>query len=198
VSDFTHGRLVGLLAEADRIIFRHDVDYDPECALRMAEVEHDHHVRATYYIMGRGSYNPFAADVKRILYGILALGHDLGCHVDLGLPRDAGVPDWVMSRAAIREHRLLSAEYPVTRKVSFHAPPSAVYWRDVHGFDHAMSANWRDRYLADSRGVWRDSPEDALEALRPGERLQLNLHPEWWFWPAEKADEWRVVEAAKP
>lgn len=196
MTDFSRERLVGLLAHADRLTLRHDVDYDPACALEMAQLEHDHHVRSTYYIMGRGVYNPFSLDVKRILYAILALGHDLGSHVDLGLPRDADVPSWVMTRAAVKEHRLLSTEYPMTRKVSFHAPPHAVYGRDVPQFEHAMAgpADW----LADSRGVWRESPEERIAALEPGQRLRLNLHPEWHFWPQEKADEWRAIEAAKP
>lgn len=200
VAEFARERLVSLLSYGDRIALRHDVDYDPLCAEYMAELEHGHGVRSTFYFMVRGPYNVFGFDCDRIIRRITSLGHSVGVHVDLNLPRDAQPPDWLIEKTATAQYRLLNVGYPwIERKVSFHAPPHAVAWRHVAGFDHALSPQWRGLYLADSRGVWRENPEDFIESLlRDGHRPQLNLHPEWWFWPVEKADEWRQIEAAKP
>lgn len=175
--------------------WRHDVDYDPTCALEMAAVELSCHVRSTYFIRARGPYNPFSIEVRGILHGIQACGHQLGIHVDLELSRDTLTPDWLLERATLRDYKLLSSEYTVSRQVSFHAPPRDVYWRDVPGFEHALHRGWKDRVVSDSRGVWHGDPDAMLAGNDP---VALSLHPEWWHWPQEKADEWRVIEAAKP
>lgn len=196
MTGFTRERLVGLFAmDRHGVRFRHDVDYDPVCALEMAELEADCGVHADYYIRIRGPYNPFSDDLQQILHTILLLGHRLGVHVDLGLPRDAETPEWLLERATTRDYRLLSSEYPVDRIVSFHAPPRSVYWRHVPGYTHALTIRWKDRTVTDSRGIWHGDPE---AMIADGGLVSLNLHPEWWMWPQDKADEWRIIEAGKP
>jgi hypothetical protein len=197
-TDFTRGRLRGLLgATHPLVVWRHDVDYDPACALQMAELEREHGVRATYYLMPRAEdYNVFAPSVRDIIRGILACGHQLGVHVNLELPREATVPTWYLAATCYADYKLVATNYEgIQRKVSLHAPPQDARWRDIPSFDHAMSAYWEHRYLGDSRGVWHEPPE---ELLARGDAVQLNLHPEWWFWPEAKADEWRRLEAGKP
>lgn len=192
---FTLDRLAGLLSYP-RVFWRHDIDYHPACALEMAEFEALHGVKATFYVMARSEdYNAFSPSVRNVLYGILSHGHELGIHVDLTLPRDASTPPWLLARHASADYRLLSSVYPVTRQVSFHAPPTDVYWQPVPGFDHALGPQWADRHIADSRGVWRQEPE---QFLRENERAQVSLHPEWWFLPPAEADCLRAQEAAKP
>jgi hypothetical protein len=193
---FGSGFLTDLFAlDRPGVVWRHDVDYDPACALQMAELEKRCGVQATYYIRARGPYNPFSDDVRRVLHGIVAFGHRLGVHVDLGLPRDADAPGWLLTRTVERDYLLLLLEYPVTRRVSFHAPPRAVYGVDVPGFAHAFAGEWKNRTVSDSRGVWHGDPVEALLGDHP---VCLSIHPEWSFWPEETAAEWRVLEAAKP
>ena len=99
MTGFGREALRGLYAlDRPEVHWRHDVDYDPACALLMAELERDCHIRSTFYVMARGPYNPFSLELRKILYGILACGHSLGLHVDLGLPRDAETPAWLLSR----------------------------------------------------------------------------------------------------
>ena len=196
MTGFGREALRGLYAlDRPEVHWRHDVDYDPACAVLMAELERDCHIRSTFYVMARGPYNPFSLELRKILYGILACGHSLGLHVDLGLPRDAETPAWLLSRAALHDFRLLVSEYPVKRSVTFHAPPRSVYWRDVPGFEHAAHGGFRDRLVSDSRGVWHGDP---VELIKGGGSVLVSTHPEWHFWPVETADEWRAVERVKP
>lgn len=197
MTPFTREGLQSLFAlDRPSVKFRHDVDYDPACALEMARAEQAAHIRATYFVMARGThYNPFSRTTTEVLHGIIAAGHQLAVHVDLGLPRDADTPGWLLSRAATADHRLLSQEFPVTREVSYHAPPRSVYWQHVPGFEHALQPTWEGRLVSDSRGVWHGDPVELLKRTDP---VQLLTHAEWWFWPQEKADEWRALEAAKP
>ena len=177
------------------IKWRHDIDYDPNCALELARLEHACHVRSTFYIRARGPYNPFSPDVRNVLYGILACGHRLGVHVDLELPRDAPTPPWLLARRTTHDYRLLASEYRIDRTVSFHAPPRAIYGMPVPGFEHVFQGSWPDRTVSDSRGVWHGAPVELLTGSGPA---CMSVHGEWHFWPEEKADEWRLLEAAKP
>ncbi len=195
--DFSIERLERLLQTDMDTEWRHDVDYDPDCALKMALLEQTLGVQATYYVMARSeSYNPFAPNTNRVFRKIADAGHMLGLHVDLQLPRPAKVTTERMVDACIQDRALLSRVLPVIDAVSFHAPPNDVYWRDVPGFEHALGPEWEGRYIADSRGVWRDSPEQRLAF--PDGPVQVNLHPCWWFWTAELAEERRRQEALKP
>ena len=159
-------------------------------------------VKATYYFMVRGPYNPFQPENMEIIRRIRALGHRIGLHVELGLPRDADTPDWLLRRACSMEHTLWAVGFGhgfVTRQVAFHAPPQSIYWRNVNGWEHALSPRWEGLYLSDSRGVWKQDPLEFIEdTLERGERPQILLHPEWWFWHPEKADTQRGLEAVKP
>jgi hypothetical protein len=59
------------------IILRHDVDRLPEQALRMAKIEHEMGVKASYYF--RCQRNGFE---KNIITDVAALGHEIGYHYE--------------------------------------------------------------------------------------------------------------------
>ena len=196
-TNFSLERLERLLKTGTKVEWRHDVDFDPDAALQMAHLEHKHGVQSTYYVMCQSeSYNALAPNVMQTFKTIIGYGHQLGIHVDLRLGRSAKVQSSVMRKACERDARIFrAAGYEMTRRVSFHAPPLDVLWRDVRGFEHALGPQWEGRYVADSRGVFRQSPEDALKR---GGAVTLNLHPEWWFWPLSVAEYSRKIEAEKP
>ena len=65
-------------------ILRHDIDFSPAAALRLAEMEAARGVRATYFLLLNTFYynllGPEHADVAR---RIAELGHEVGLHYDL-------------------------------------------------------------------------------------------------------------------
>jgi len=194
--DFSIKRLRTLLSTDANVEWRHDVDFDPECALKMAWLERELGVQSTYYVMARSEfYNPFAALTCKVFLQIHDCGHQLGLHVDLGLPRKAKVSTNRMVQACLDDRDLLRLVLPVSNAVAFHAPPRDIMGRDIPGFEHAMGSEWVGKYIGDSRGVWKESPE---KRLADGGPLQVNLHPEWWMWPVDVAASIRERELAAP
>lgn len=196
--NFTLDRLERLLRVRDQQIhWRHDVDFDPEAAVKMAQLEHRLGVQSTYYIMARGdNYNPFGPKTSQLFKTIVGYGHTLGMHVDLQLGRGSLVSTETMRQACLRDWLMFEeSNLEMSRRVAFHAPPRHVYWRDIPGFTHALAPEWEDRYIGDSRGVWRESPEEKIMQDGP---VQVNCHPEWWFWPAGIAEHTHKLEMEKP
>lgn len=177
--DFGLERLRALL-QSRNVELRHDVDYVPHCAVQMARLERELGVRSTFYVRPLDCY-PDPEEARLSFLEVGKLGHDLGVHVDLLLGRKAEVPDGYMRFCSEADLLSLSADLPVTRRISFHAPPAKALWREVEGFEHAMSASWSGRYIADSRGSFSRTPETFLQTARPLRPIQLNLHPCWWF-----------------
>ena len=71
------------VVERKDVIWRHDVEFSPDIALKMAEIEHDFGVQATYFFQTHSEfYNIFESYFTRILKRIKELGHHIGLHFD--------------------------------------------------------------------------------------------------------------------
>ena len=65
------------------VIWRHDVEFSPDIALKMAEIEHGLDVQTTYFFqMHSEFYNVFEPYFTDILKKIKDLGHHIGLHFD--------------------------------------------------------------------------------------------------------------------
>jgi hypothetical protein len=161
---FTVDRLTALLEDSPANTFwRHDVDVSPAAACRMAELEADMGIEATYYVMATSPFYSLM-EAHTLVLALQALGHRVGLHADL------------------RETPLVLLLDGSWRgvPVSFHCPSPYLLWGDFEQFESAYAARWEGRYAADSRGAFaQGDPEDRFD----GEPLQVNLHPEWWFEP---------------
>ena len=177
----------GTEEEAPHILWRHDVDFSVHRALRLAEIEAEEGVRATYFLFLHSElYNLLEADVFTVAMRILELGHWLGLHFDPQFyARDDAGGD--VEPSIERERRLLEelTGTPVGA-LSFHNPgvgglevPDA---DRLAGIVNAYGRGIRERYsyVSDSNGYWRHRrlPE-VLEAAEE-ERLHVLTHPEWW------------------
>lgn len=155
---FTLERLGEMLADSPaNTVWRHDVDVSLPAAVRMATLEADLGVVATFYVM---TTSPFysAADAAVFAIRAVSLGHRVGLHLD---PSEG-----------------VNVEELRGTPVSFHCPNEFVLWRDFATFESAYASRWLGRYVSDSRGVFADGdPEDRFDS----EPLQVNLHAEWWF-----------------
>lgn len=167
------------------ILWRHDVDLDLQAAVKMAEIEADMGVRATYLLMTKSwFYNPFSAEAERAINRLVELGHDVGLHCDLDLPREASVSSPEVERRVDQELALFDKRYPglFRRVVSFHNPPLAVLNRDFDGFYSCYQERFFGsiKYLSDSNRRWREGPpEDWLDPQHVP-RLSILLHPVIW------------------
>jgi hypothetical protein len=173
---------VSRLPEYPFILLRHDIDYDPEHARPLAELEARRGIQATYFLQADSRfYDVESAGVATMVHDILNRGHWLGLHFDAnGIPDDDAVVERVDEVALRLETRFGSR----VTAVSFHMPTYrpighlTLKCRRVNTYEalffHAME------YASDSNQDFRG--KDVMRILREGSirRLQLLIHPVWW------------------
>ena len=76
--------IVELRKKENHICFlRHDIDFSPKNAARMAQLERQHGISSTYTVLLTGQfYNPFEKGVRETLKQIKNCGHEVGLHFD--------------------------------------------------------------------------------------------------------------------
>lgn len=175
-------------------LLRHDVDADVDAALRMAELEAEMGIRATYFLMLRSpAYNLMARHSQRAVESILQLGHWIGLHYDRGFVPvgELGHEAWMEWEAQALEN-LFGVRVDA---ISFHQPGRDVLDGKV---DTGLRINTYDRdalryyqYFSDSNRTLKLAVEDLT-----GKNLQLLLHPMWWVYNEPGTfDVWdRVIE----
>ena len=189
-------------AGTDRhILWRHDIDMSVNRAVRLAEIEAEQGVFATYFLHFRSPfYNLLNQEMQRLVRRIIALGHDIGLHFDPSR-YESGLPRPALDAAIGAESELIAREFGVGPcAVSFHdistlREPMPEDER-VCGLINAYSRRLHDSYgyVSDSNGVWLYRRlKDVLEAAAE-ERLQVLTHPEMWT-PEVMAPRQRVQRA---
>jgi hypothetical protein len=201
-SDFTEGHYRALIQIARKayafvgyaaptadkqIIWRHDVDVSMHRALRLAQIEADEAISATYFLYPRSLfYNLLSTDVHHLVRKIIALGHDIALHFD-PTHFGPGLGKQALVEAVAHERDLLTQEFGVSpTAVSFHLygvleQPMPDDDR-IAGLVNAYSKRMKEGYgyVSDSNGVWlyRRLHDVLAEASEP--RLHVLTHPEWW------------------
>lgn len=165
------------------VLWRHDVDASVHRAARLAAIEAEEGVRATYFLSFHSTfYNLLEQPVLEAAQAVVAAGHWLGLHFDSAFPSSGDVSDRI-AREAGQLGDLL--EHPVTA-FSFHNPglvndDLALEDDVVAGLVNVYSRGIRERYryVSDSNGYWRhERLFDVLEDPPP--QLHVLTHPEWW------------------
>lgn len=168
------------------VLMRHDIDFDLGKALRLAEVEAELGVSATYFFMLRTDhYNVLSRDGSEAVSRILALGHHLGLHFDCAAyPLDARTDD--LAQACHREAGILQGWFdrPVSI-VSYHRPNSRVLSGDPRlsaPLQHTYMPQFVQEicYRSDSRGTWSFGDPLQSSAFKHGLPLHVLVHPIWW------------------
>jgi hypothetical protein len=168
-------------------LWRHDLDYSVHRAVRIAEIEADEGVRATYNMLLHSElYNLLELDVIKRARRILDLGHWLGLHFDAGFYGGFDSEDALAEKVAWERDLLEQLfERPVTA-MSLHntdVSRSAGFDADVvAGLPSANGRTLRETYgyVSDSNGYWRfRALSDVLESAEHA-RLHVLTHPEWW------------------
>lgn len=167
------------------MVWRHDVDFSLKRAMRLAQLEHEAGIRATYFIhLHSIGYNAFAPHELDRMRGIVARGHDIGLHYD---PVASAATDAASAEASMRrEIELLSTSIDhEIRAVSFHNPTTFdlpfLDRERIAGLVNASARWFRETvaYCSDSNGYWRHRRLHDFLDDRP-ERAQVLTHPVWW------------------
>jgi hypothetical protein len=167
------------------VLMRHDIDFDLEKALKMAELEASLNVASTFFFMLRTThYNVFSREGSAVVKSILSSGHHLGLHFDCASYSDDSVEE--LCAAASLEAEMLESWFgcPVG-VVSYHRPNAAVLSGNPalsaprpHTYQSLFTGPiW---YCSDSRGRWPADAPDKSTAFREKRPMHLLVHPIWW------------------
>jgi hypothetical protein len=153
------------------VLLRHDVDLSLDAALRMATLEADAGVSATYFLMTESVfYNLASSEGSAAVARLRELGHRVGLH--------AFYPN------AVLDDRF-------DRVLAWHNPDPEYMTIPVDGVVNVMAEGFFDSatYRSDSNQRWRSGCPH--EALRAGAFpwLQLLTHPEIWVYPGSTMGE---------
>jgi hypothetical protein len=163
------------------VLWRHDVDFSPESANRLAVIENEENIKATYFFLIRSEfYNLFEARTVRIVENILKLGHDIGLHFDSSFIRDMSTEE-----SLIWEKGILETQFGIRiNAFSFHNPKTEdLQIGDfiISGMVNTYSDYFKNEvdYASDSNGYWRHRP--ILDCLKSDStKKQILTHPLWW------------------
>jgi hypothetical protein len=153
------------------IFLRHDDDIVLDAALRMAELEAERGVSATYFLMTRSVfYNLASSEGEAALTRLRGLGHRVGLHA---------------------VHPRVDSDERFDPVLAWHNPDPAYVNDPVDGLVNVMTPPWFDRghYRSDSNQHFRSG--DPTEELARGELewLQLLIHPEIWAFEGQTMHE---------
>jgi len=183
------------------VLWRHDVDYSVHRGYKLAKIEAELGVRATYFILLHSTgYNVFEKEVYDLIRKIISLGHEIGLHFDptwWGLLDEEKLEEKIKFEIGILE-KLFDKEIYV---LSLHNPSPDIenydkysldelsemypqYFKDVfygkiintYGKDFRTSI----KYCSDSNGYWRFRSLQEVLTSPENRFLQVLTHPEWW------------------
>jgi hypothetical protein len=168
-------------------LWRHDIDFSPERARRLAAIEGDAGVRATYFLnLHSEFYNALERTTADAVRDILGMGHDLGLHFDATFYGASVLQDGRRDAVLMREKAILEDAFGVVVTCySLHNPGVAAEWQSdetMHGGmvnAYCRAIRSRFTYVSDSNGIWRHRQlADVLADAPPC--LHVLTHPGWW------------------
>jgi len=162
------------------LILRHDVDVSLSAALKMAQMEQELGIRATYFIMfSTRFYNVLEGNNVSILKQISKFGHEIGLHYDPSQYRSYGqnLNETLRIQIYLLQHLIGRKVYSIVR----HGPGAMDPFAAINGYINANHPRFRsDLFVHDSCRAWTPL-EDLFKLLnRPPRKAQLLTHPENW------------------
>jgi len=171
--------------DSKQVLWRHDVEFSPFIALKMAEIEKEEGVKSTYFFQLHSEfYNVLEKEISGIVLKIKLLGHDIGLHFDSHYFN-------VTKEADLEKFLNLDAQYfnaifgTNIKAFSFHNTNSFILSCENERYAdliNVYSRNFKKNfsYCADSTGFWRyERLEDVLN--NPNiKKLQVLTHDAMW------------------
>lgn len=167
------------------ILWRHDVDMSMHSARRLAKIEHEEGIEATFFIhLHNQFYNLLEQEISNCVRDILSLGHKIGLHFEDTYYRIDSVK--TLETFLKFEKGILEKIFGVEiYAFSFHNPNQ--FALSCEEWQYAGMINTYARYFktevgycSDSDGYWRNRRlEDVLQAA-DDPCLQILTHPGWW------------------
>lgn len=173
------------LRDTKQVLWRHDVEFSPFIALKMAEIEAAEGVKATYFFQLHAEfYNVLEKAISEIVAEIKSFGHDIGLHFDSHYFGIACEKD--LEKYLSLDVQYFNAIFGTDVKVfSFHKTDKFILSceNEVYaGLINVYSKYFKDNfaYCADSTGYWRY--EHLMDVLNNPkiQKLHVLTHDAMW------------------
>jgi hypothetical protein len=167
------------------LFLRHDVKISLSKALRMAEIEHEYGLPASYMVrVDSPLYSLNERQARIQLLEIIQMGHEVGLHFDLAHETRQSSSYLRLIEAEIHTacERLEQIICRPVRSLSFQRPMPLLFDGSLllNGRVNADANELRAWSLSDAEGSWRQGEPIAQITNQYGPALQLILHPIWW------------------
>jgi hypothetical protein len=159
------------------LLLRHDVDFDVELALKLAQLESRIEVLSTYFFLVRSdSYNILSPQNFESIQRIKDLGHHISLHFDPLIYED-------YVKGLEEELEIFSRLFSFKPKViSIHRPNEDFLNGVSLGVSHTYQKKFFSeiKYISDSGGKFKFGHPLESDAFASRESIHLLLHPIWW------------------
>ncbi len=167
------------------VFLRHDVKISLNKALRMAEIENEYGLPASYMVrVDSPLYSLNERQARIQLLEMVQMGHEVGLHFDLTHETRQSSSYLRLVEAEIRAacERLEQIICRPVRSLSFQRSFPLLSGGPLllNGRVNADSGELRAWCLSDAGGFWREGEPIARITHHSGPVLQLVLHPIWW------------------
>lgn len=167
------------------VILRHDIDFDIDAALNMAEIEYENNIKSTYFVIVTSDfYNVHSLESRIKLKRIVELGHEIGVHYDeLAYPNDIGNIDKIIKNIQQEGTILEDIVGQTITTVSMHRPSQEIIEKNISipGFINSYGIEFfhEFKYVSDSRRCWREPIEKYIDEEKY-DKLHILTHPFWY------------------
>ncbi len=181
------------------ILWRHDIDFSVNRALRLARVENEIGVKSTFFVhLHSEYYNFFEKEVSEKISEINSLGHQIGLHFDTHYYNIGNESE--LEEKLSREAEIFYNFFDIGIKVfSFHnTTPFTMACQKFSyaGIINTYAAFFQNEveYCSDSNGYWRYKRIIDVIKNNTSKKLQILTHPEWW--QEEIMSPWQRIKRA--
>ena len=167
------------------ILLRHDVDTSLEKAIRLARIEGNLGIIATYFMrLHSRFYNPKETSARKLIMKLSQMNVEIGLHYDLQHYQEAGgEPIKVLAEDAEMLGEMVSKPIRIcsAHRAGSLPPFNAGDVRRAGLLYEAYEPPFfnKVKYISDSRGQWREGC--LCRWLGKVNHLTVLTHPIWWF-----------------
>ncbi len=169
-------------------LLRHDIDMSVHRAYRLAQIEAEESIYATYFVhLHSRFYNPLESENFELLLDICKMGHSLGLHFDPGFYGSKLINEDVLINFLNFEKQILERMFEVKIKAFSWHDGDVGNWPRVDDNEIAGMVNAYGQYIvknygycSDSNGYWRFRRLHDVLKIAEEEKLHVLTHPEWW------------------
>ncbi len=167
------------------VIWRHDVEFSPDVALKMAKIEHNAGVNTTYFFqLHCDYYNILSTYNTNILHEIKNMGHHIGLHFDVHYYSIKAVTD--LDKFISLDRNYFEKVFNIELNTfSFHNTNEFIlscenykYGGLINVYSDFFKKNYQ--YCADSTGIWRYDILDKVLSDDNVKHLQVLIHDAMW------------------